>query len=126
MLWGEQFTDHWFEKNIGFRYSAILPTKVFFGVGSVEINQDMSLLDQISLQGGIRHSSNRFLFRVGSLPLLYCKYLYNGICQYIYMEKTFDRFFSIQYVDVLSMPQVFEQSLFLLTTALIRTPSLST
>ncbi len=82
MLWGgEQFADHWFEKIIGFRYSAILSTKVFFGVGSVEINQDLSLLDQISLRGGICHSSNRFLFRVGSLPFIYCTYLYNGIWQ---------------------------------------------
>ena len=64
MLWGEQFADHWFEKIVGFRYSAILSTKVFFGVGSVEINQYMSLLDQICLWGGIRHSSNRFLFGV--------------------------------------------------------------
>ncbi len=48
------FADHWFEEIIGFRYSAILSTKVFVGVGSIEINEDLSLLDQISLRGGIR------------------------------------------------------------------------
>ncbi len=57
----------WFEKIIDFRFPAILSTKVFFGVGSVEINQDMLLLDQIFLWGGIRHSLTRFLFGVGSV-----------------------------------------------------------
>ncbi len=33
--------------------SPYLPPIIFFGVGSVEINQDLSLLDQISLRGGI-------------------------------------------------------------------------
>ncbi len=49
-----------------------LPSQLKFRVGSVEINQNMSLLDQISLRGGIRHSSNKFLFGVGSLPFIYC------------------------------------------------------
>ncbi len=44
-----------------------LPPIIFFGVGSVEINQDMLLLDQISLRGGIRNSLTRFLFGVGSV-----------------------------------------------------------
>ncbi len=33
--------------------------------------QDLSLLDQISLRGGIRHSISRFLFGVGSIPFIY-------------------------------------------------------
>ncbi len=62
----------------------------------------------------------RFLFRVGSLPFIYCTYLYNGICQgeiskYICRILLIGSFL-LQYVGMLSMPQVFEQSLFLFHT----------
>ncbi len=77
----------------------------------------------------ICHSLTRFLFGVGSvtptdfssgwdLSHLYCTYLYNGICQgeiseYICGRLLIGSFLS-QYVDTLSVPQVFEQSLFFL------------
>ncbi len=100
-------------------------------MGSVEINQDLSLLDQISLRGGIRHSLTRFLFGVGSVtpqtdsslgwdlsPLctvhtytmafVRVKSLNIPICRRLLIGS-----FLLQCVDMLSMPQVFEQSLFL-------------
>ncbi len=74
-------TPFWFS-------SPYLKPIIFFGVGSVAINQDLSLLDQISVWGGICHSLTRFLFGVGSAtpqtdlssgwdPSL----VYYGICQ---------------------------------------------
>ncbi len=42
----------------GFISHPYLPPINFFGVGCVEINQDLSLLVQISLRGGIRHTES--------------------------------------------------------------------
>ncbi len=69
-------------------------TRFFFGVGSVGINQDLSLCDQISLRGGISYFNldDFFLPAAASIKEL---------------------FVSIRFFNILSMPQVFEQSLFL-------------
>ncbi len=47
-----------------------LPPKISFQVGSVKIIQDLPLLDQISLRGGICCCLTRFLFGVGSLSFV--------------------------------------------------------
>ena len=91
--------------------SPYLTPIIFFGVGSVEIFQDLSLLDQISLRGGICHSITRFLFGVGSLPFILL-YVYYGISLTMYRGLLLGSFL-LQYYNLLSMPQVFEQSLFL-------------
>ncbi len=69
-------------------------TRFFFRVGSVRIDQDLSLCDQISLRGGISyfHLDDFFLPSAASIKEL---------------------FVSIRFFNILSMPQVFEQSLFL-------------
>ncbi len=54
--------------------SAIPTAYVLLAVGSVEINQDLWLVDQISLWCGIRLIPSlltSFLFRVGSLPFIF-------------------------------------------------------
>ncbi len=60
------------------QYPLYVPPKIFFGVGSVAIDQDLSLLDQISLRGGIRHSLTRFLFGVGSLAFTHIQWYLLG------------------------------------------------
>ena len=77
--------------------SPYLPPIFFFGVGSIEINQDLLLLDQISLRGGIYHSLNRFLFEAGSLSFIY---IYTNIMAFVRVKslkkkRTFDRLFYI-------------------------------
>ncbi len=41
--------------------------------GSIEINQDLLLRDQISLWGGVCHSLTRFLFGMGSFPFVFVR-----------------------------------------------------
>ena len=73
-------------------------------------------LDQISLcaWGGIRLSLTRFLFGVGSLIyiewIIYYSFFQGGISYYLEDSIFWDLF----YLNILSMPQVFEQSPFLL------------
>ncbi len=64
--WGTSLIDL-----CGFLSSFYLPPIIFFGVGSIKNNQDLLLLDQISLWGGIHHPLNRFLYYVGSLSFIY-------------------------------------------------------
>ncbi len=89
------------------QYPLHVPPKIFFRVGSVAIDQDLLLLDQISLRGGIRHSFTRFLFGVGSVTP-YQISLQGGISSIYTYTMVF-----VRAKNILSMPQVFEQSLFL-------------
>ncbi len=76
------------------QYPLPFPPKIFFGVGSVGINQDLLLTDQIFLHGGISY------FHLNDLLLPSA-------------ASTKEIFVSIMSFDILAMPQVFEQSLFL-------------
>ena len=70
-------------------------TRFLFGVGSDGINQDLSLSDQISLRGGISYFHLNDLLPPSPASI----------------KKLFVSIMSIFYI--LSMPQGFEQSLFL-------------
>ncbi len=130
LLWGyagrPKVKVKWSTQPLWFALFPLYPTHNFLQVGSVNINQELSLLDQIfllgggsvtskriSLQGGIRHSLNRFLFGVGSLaPIsIYLRYTMAFVgLKSLRMEDFWLVHF---YYKMLCMPQVFEQSLFL-------------
>ncbi len=108
LLWGDYFEVMTLKAKVNFFWprSTSLFFSSLFSHPNFPSGWDPSLPDQISVRGGIRCFQTKFLFGVGSSLLELPVKLKVQI-------ESLSSFFSFEFITMLSMPQVFEQSLFL-------------